>query len=195
MQSRLEQETLTVSQIPVERYPFAVSRSASPLPPSQERDHRSTKHTTVSTAVKIATSTNTNISTGAKSTNTTTVPTNSTISTGARSSRDATSRSKKHGERITSFAVGLPPPSPSAGGRVNCLLFVNNDQDVMMGLENDIIGVKILLASPHLGSLRTRAEALKKTLLQLKELVDLLSQCQDQVRLHVGVCVMVIVNE
>lgn len=183
MQSRLEQETLTVSQIPVERYPFAVSRSSSPLPPPQERDHRSTKHTTVSTAVKIATSTNTNISTGAKSTNTTTVPANSTISTGA-------TRSKKHGERITSFAVGLPPPSPSAGGKVDCLLFVDNDQDVMMSLENDIIGVKILLASPHLGSLRTRAEALKKTLLQLKELVDLLSQCQDQVRVHVGyVCV------
>ena len=183
MQSRLEQETLTVSQIPVERYPFSVSRSSSPLPPPHERDHRSTKHTTVST------STNTNISTGAKSTNTTTVPTNSTISTGARSGKDATSRSKKHGERITSFAVGLPPPSPSAGGRVDFLLFVDNDQDVMMCLENDIIGVKILLASPHLGSLRTRAEALKKTLLQLKEFIDLLSQCQDQVRLHVGVCV------
>jgi hypothetical protein len=51
----------------------------------------------------------------------------------------------------------------------------------MMGLENDIIGVKILLASPHLGGLRTRAEALKKTLLQLKEMIDFLSQCQDQV--------------
>ena len=183
MQSRLEHETLTVSQSPVDRYPFAVA-SSSPLPPqSQERDPRSTKHTAVSNGVKIATSTNTTISTVAKSTNNAT-------STGVRGDKDAPSHAKKRGERITSFAVGLPPPSPSAG-RVECLLFIDNDQDVVMGLENDVINVKILLSSPHLGSLRTRAEALKKTLLQLKELMDLLSQCQDRVGWTVCVCVFV----
>ena len=187
MQSRLEQETLTVIQTPADRYPFVLS-SSSPIPPptTQERDPRSTKHTTISTGVKITTSTNTTLSTVAKSTN-------ASITTGVRGViKDAPSHAKKHGERITSFAVGLPPPSPS-GGKVKCLLFIENDQDVLMGLESDVISVKILLASPHLGSLRTRAEALKKTLLQLKEMVDLLSQCQDKVGYGVCMCVCVCV--
>ena len=162
MQSRLEQETLTVLQSPLDRYPFAVA-SSSPLPTHQEREPRSKQ---VGIHLTTTTSTNTTISTGAGGVKTV--------------SKDVPSHTRKHSERITSFAIGFPPPSPSRGG-VECLLFIDNKQDVLMSLENDVISVKILLASPHLGGLRTRLEAVMKTLLQLKELVGLLSQCQDQV--------------
>ena len=149
MQNRLEQETFAVSQIPVDRYPFAVA-SHSPLA-QQDRDARLKQ---------------VGISAG-----------------GVQTTRDITSPVKKHSERITSFAIGFQPPT-SSESVVECLFFVDNLEDILTGLENDIITVKILLASPHLGSLRGRAESLMKTLIQLKELMGLLSHTQDKVSVY-----------
>ena len=187
-----------MSQIPVDRYPFAVQTTPSHHLTPQEKEPPRSKQTGINfTTLTPTNTTNTAISTGAANTDISNGATNPVISTGgvtedakpvknvpsfvrrlSRSIKDVPSHAKKQGERITSFAIGLPPPSPT---RVECLLFVSNIQNVLMELENDIINVKILLASPHLGSLRTKAETAMKTLLQLKELVGLLSECQDKV--------------
>ena len=146
MQNRLERETLTVSQSPVDRYPFAVP-CQSPLA-QQDRDTRFKQV--------------------------------STTAGGLKTTRDITSPVKKPSERITSFAIGFQPP-PSSENVVECLYFVDNVEEVLIGLENDIIIVKILLGSPHLGSLSGRAESVMKTLMQLKELMGLLSSTQEKV--------------
>ena len=153
MQGRLEQETITVIQIPIDRYPFAVTSSSPqhPEPPSK---------------------------TAGASTTTTTSNTTSSV----KNARDIPSPVKKlkHGDRTTSFAVGFQQLTASNGG-VECLFFVENEERILLALENDIISVKILLASPHLGSLRPRVESVMKTLVQLRELVGSLSHCQDKV--------------
>ena len=159
MQSRLDQEMLTISQSPVDRYPFAVA-CPSPPPPPHHQDGADPRH---KQHLKVAGITTTTTTAGALKT-----------------ARDVTSPVKRHGERITSFAITFQPPTPSESV-VECLLFVENDGEVLISLENDIINVKILLASPHLGNLRGRVEALMKTLVQLRELMSLLAHCQDQV--------------
>ena len=171
MQSRLEQETITVTQSPIERYPFAVA-SPSPTPP-QERDPHS-KQVGIQPFITIG---------GAKTT-----------------AKDVSSPVKKSGERTTSFAIGFQQPSTPESA-VKCFFFVDNEGEILMGLENDIIGAKILLASPHLGNLRARVESVMKTLMQLKELMGLLSHCQDQVvkivldpQLHACTCVFIYVR-
>ena len=97
--------------------------------------------------------------------------------------KDVSSPTKKvkHGDRMTSFVVGFQSLHSSDGGHVECLFFVENEEKILIELENDIIGVKILLSSPHLGSLRPRAESVMKTLMQLRELVGSLYHCQEQV--------------
>ena len=154
----MDQETIAVSQSSVDRYPFAIA-SPSP-PPPQDRDPRSK-------LVGISTTTTTTASV--------------TAGGGGKSRKDVvTSPARKHSERTTSFAVGFRRPSLPEGA-IECLLFVDNEEEILIQLENDVINVKILLASPHLGSLRARVESVMKTLVQLKELVALLSHCQDQV--------------
>ena len=159
MQNRLEQHTLTVSQSPVDRYPFAIA-SQSPLPP-QHRDPRSKQ---------------VGISTGA---------TTGTLARGTINAKDVTSPARRHSERMTSFTVGFQQPSISEAA-VECLYFLDNEGEILIQLENDIINVKILLSSPHLGSLRARVELAMKTLMQLKELVGSLSHCQEKVTCSAG---------
>lgn len=153
MQSRLEQETITVTQIPIERYPFALT-SSSP-------QHTEPLSKTAGTSTTTASHTTSSI----------------------KNARDIPSPVKKlkHGERATSFTVGFQQ-LPASNGEVKCLSFVENEERILIALENDIICVKILLASPHLGSLRPRVESVMKTLVQLRELVGYLSHCQDKVR-------------
>ena len=85
---------------------------------------------------------------------------------------------KKLGDKTTSFALGFQPASDSL---VEYLYSVDNDTEICVGLENDGIQLKMLLASPHLGSLKAKAESLMKTLVELQELVGLLSDCQNKV--------------
>ena len=155
MQNRLDQQTFTVSHSPVDRYPFAIA-SPSPLS-SQDRDPRSKQ--------------------GGLSTGTTT----GALPGATKTVKDVTIPARRHSERMTSLTVGFQQPSISKAA-VECLYFLDNEGDILIQLENDIINVKILLSSPHLGSLRTRVESTMKTLMQLKELVGLLSHCQEKVR-------------
>lgn len=63
-------------------------------------------------------------------------------------------------------------------------------------LEDTLIQIKVILSSPHLGSLKVRGEQLLKTLTEVQEIVTLLSQCQNKVNtcqlcfgdLHTGSC-------
>lgn len=159
MQNRLEQQTFTVSQSSVDRYPFAIA-SPSPLQP-QDRDTRSKQ-------VGISIGTTASASAG-----------------GTKTAKDVTSPARRHSERMTSFTVGFQQPSISEAA-VECLYFLDNEEEILIQLENDIINVKILLSSPHLGSLRARVESAMKTLLQLNELVGLLSHCQEKVTCSAG---------
>lgn len=145
-----------MSQSPVDRYPFAIA-NPSPLPPQDRNPHP--KQVGISTAT---------------TTTTTTVK-------GAKTTKDISSPSRRHSERITSFTVGFQQPAISEAV-VEYLCFLDNAREILIQLENDIINVKILLASPHLGSLRARVESAMKTLMQLKELVGLLAHCQEKVR-------------
>lgn len=76
------------------------------------------------------------------------------------------------------FAVGLASPSDSSA---RYLYEVENGAEVLMRLESSGIQLEVHLASPHLGPLRQKAEALLDTVSKLRELVSLLLQCQEQV--------------
>ena len=82
-------------------------------------------------------------------------------------------------KRGTSFAVGLVTGSEE--GSTRYLHKMENGGEIVMKLENDAIQLKILLASPHIGSQKQKGNTMLDTVCRLKELVSLLAECQNQV--------------
>ena len=96
------------------------------------------------------------------------------------SSHSRPSTPKKARDKTTTFAIAFditPHPSQTA----DYLFTMGNDSDIILSLEDSIIHLKLLLVSPHLGSLKGKAESLLVTLRQLRELFTLMADCQQKV--------------
>ena len=81
----------------------------------------------------------------------------------------------------TSFAVDFASPVESSTDySVRYLYTIGNIEELLMELENDEIQLKLYLASPHLGTLRHKLNSLLDVVSRLRELIRLLSECQEQ---------------
>ena len=90
----------------------------------------------------------------------------------------------------TSFALGFEPQHPSSPSQH--LYKMENHAAILMQLENDVIQLRVYLASPHIGLLRNKANSLLDTLSQLQILLCLVTKCQEQVRnnsLQIQTCI------
>lgn len=81
----------------------------------------------------------------------------------------------------TSFALSFAKPPSSESAASQHLFKLENHSAILMQLENDGIQLKLYLASPHVGALRLKANALLDTVTQLQELMHLVTKCQEQV--------------
>ncbi len=86
---------------------------------------------------------------------------------------------KKGTDKSTSFALGFFKPADDVS--IQNLYSVGNSTEISLELENDAIQLKIFLASPHVGHLKTKGENLLDTLSRLRELFYLVIECQEQV--------------
>ena len=110
-------------------------------------------------------------------------------------------RKLSHVALAASAAVTLNPTKPTVTGTPSkpafsvgfqgltkdpitkdCLFAIEQQTQLCVWLESDLIQTKVLLSSPHLGSLKVRGEQLLKTLTELQEIFMMLSQCQDKVK-------------
>lgn len=151
LQTCLEQKTISITQFPIDRYPFAA-----PIKPNESSEVMPKRTHTPQTKVA-----------------------SGTTIVGPRFSTQATAGPVTPA-KTTSFAVGFQR-AVKGSTTLDCLFSIENDSKLCMWLENDVIQTKVLLSSPHLGSLKMRGELLLKTLSELQEIVTLLSQCQDKV--------------
>ena len=87
---------------------------------------------------------------------------------------------KKPGDKTTTFAISFEP-SHHETQAADYLYTVGNDSEILLELEDAVIQLKLLLGSPHLGSLKERAESLLVSLRQLQELFELIADCQSRV--------------
>lgn len=86
------------------------------------------------------------------------------------------------GKKGTSFAVDFANPMDSSTQySVRALYTVGNCEELLMELENDAIQLKLFLASPHTGSLRHKVNDLLDVVSKLREVIQLLAECQEQV--------------
>lgn len=81
-------------------------------------------------------------------------------------------------DKMTTFAISFSQPSLPT---FDYLCTIDNGDEVQLLLEDNITQLKVVLSSPHLGSLRSRAETLLTTLRQLQELISLIGECQQKV--------------
>ena len=102
----------------------------------------------------------------------------------AKETKAVNAPAKKTGtDKITSFALDVIQ-SEEDDNESRKIHRVSNFLEVMINLEHHLTQLKMFLASPHLGSLRAKAESLLGSVLQLLEIVALLSDCQTKVGLH-----------
>ena len=150
LQTCLEQKTISITQFPIDRYPFAA-----PVQPDESsfKPEVTPRHTNTPQAKK--------------------------TSVGPRFNTQPTIGPATPA-KTTSFAVGFQR-AVRGSTTLDCLFSIENDSNLCMWLENDVIQTKVLLSSPHLGSLKMRGELLLKTLGELQEIVTVLSQCQAKV--------------
>lgn len=160
LQTSLEQKTISITQCPIDRYPFAAPSESddSAAKPEVSPIHTQTHQHKAS---NLAPST--------------------TTSAGLRfSTQTANSTDPNTPIKTTSFAVGFQR-SIKGHATLDCLFSIEKENELCLWLENDVIQTKVLLSSPHLGSLKMRGELLLKMLIELQEIITLLTQCQDKV--------------
>ncbi len=89
------------------------------------------------------------------------------------------------GKKGTSFAVDFANPiDNSTQHSVRSLYTIGNSEQLLMELENDEIQLKLYQASPHMGGQRHKVSNLLDVVARLRELVQLLTECQEQVNDH-----------
>lgn len=88
--------------------------------------------------------------------------------------------------KMTSFALDFVQQPSSLESSIQNLCKVENAPEILTELESDMIQLEMFLRSPHVGRQRAKGIALLDVQSQLKELILLLTECQDQVHMTAG---------